>query len=174
MTVNLTLSETLGGYSLADTTDMGTVTPGNAIGHQDVFISHDAEVNPITGCTIYITRYAGSNYAGIDADADFTQIMGWGDAATGGVELSMVPPGAWVTGTKFVSGWNYFKNGYGDINSQLALDKDSIVVGSVPAEDGIIPVGGESHVQLDIDVPTSPGSAGYKAFSVVFAYSATS
>lgn len=174
MTVNLTLSETSSGYSLADTTDMGTVTPGTAAGHQDIFISHDAEVNSITSCTIYITRYAGSSYQGIDADADFTQIMGWGDAATGGVEMSMTPPSPWTTGTKFASGWSYFKNGYGDINSQIPLDKDSIVVGSVPTNDGEIPVGGEAHIQIDIDVPSSPGSAGYKAFSLVFAYSATS
>lgn len=174
MTINLTLSETSGGYSLADTTDLGTVTPGDATGHQDIFISHDAEVNPITGCTIYITRYAGSSYLGLDADADFTQIMGWGDAATGGVEMSMVPDVGWTVGNEFTTGWNYFKNGYGDINSQITLDKDSIVVGTVPASDGEIPVGGEAHIQIDIDVPSSPGSAGYKAFSLVFAYSATS
>lgn len=175
MTVNLTLSETSSGYSLADTTDLGTATPGSAIGHQDIFISHDAEVNSITNCTIYMTRYTGSNYLGVDADADFTQIMGWGDAATGGVEMSMTPPSPWTTGTKFASGtFSYFKNGHGGINSQIPLDKNSIVVGSVPASDGEIPVGGEAHIQIDIDVPASPGSAGYKAFSLVFAYSATS
>jgi len=174
MTVNLTLSETSGGYSLADTTDLGSVTPGNAVGHQDVFISHDAEVNPITTCTLYLVRYAGSNYLGTDADADFTQIMGWGDAATGGVELSMTPDSPWTTGNKFAAGWSYFKNGAGDINSQIPLDKDSIVVGTVPVSDGEIPVAGEAHIQIDIDVPASPGSSGYKAFSLVFAYSATS
>jgi len=173
MTVNLTLSETSGGYSLADTTDMGTVIPGNAIGHQDIFISHDAEVNPITGCAIYMTRYAGSNYLGTDEDADFTQLMGWGDTALAGVEMSMTPDVSWVTGTKFAAGWNYFANAYGDIDSQLPLDSNSIVVGT-PTVDGVIPVGGEAHIQIDVDVPAAPGSAGYKAFSLVFAYSATS
>ena len=175
MTVNLTLSETSGGYSLADTTDLGSVTPGSAVGHQDIFISHDAEVNPITGCTIYMVRYTGSNYLGTDADADFTQLMGWGDAATGGVEISMTPPVGWAVGAKFAAGtFSYFENGYGDINNQIILDKDSIVVGTVPASDGEIPVGGEAHIQIDVDVPASPGSSGYKAFTIVFAYSATS
>jgi hypothetical protein len=173
MTVNLTLSETSGGYSLPDTTDMGEVTPGAAAGHQDVFISHDAEVNSITNCTIYLTRYVGSNYQGSDEDTDFTQIMGWGDAS-GGVEMSMTPDSPWTTGNKFAAGWAYFKNGSGDINNQIPLDKDSIVVGSIPSSDGEIPVGGEAHIQIDVDVPAAPGSAGYKAFSMVFAYSATS
>jgi len=173
MTVNLTLSETSAGYALADTTDLGTVTPGSAIGHQDIFISHDAEVNPITACTIYAVRYAGSNYLGSDADADFTQIMGWGDTLVAGAEISMVADTPWTSGTKFAAGWQYFRNGNGDINNQLTLDEDSIVVGT-PAGDGVIPVGGEAHIQIDIDVPAAPGSAGYKAFSTVFAYSATS
>ena len=159
MTVNLTLSETSGGYSLADTTDMGSVTPGNAIGHQDIFISHDAEVNPITACHIYMTRYTGSSYLGTDADADFTQIMGWGDAGTGGVELSMTPDSPWTVGNKFAAGWSYFTNANGDINNQIILRKNSLVAGT-PAGDGVIPVSGVAHVQLDIDVPASTVSSG--------------
>ena len=174
MTVNLTLSETSAGYSLSDTTDLGTVNPGDTIGHQDVFISHDAEVNPITACTVYAVRYAGSNYLGTDADADFTQIMGWGATLSAGVKISMTPDVGWTVGNTFAAGWQYFRIGNGDINNQIVLDKDSIVVGAVPATDGEIPVGGEAHVQFDIDVPASPGATGYKAFSTVFAYSATS
>jgi hypothetical protein len=174
MTVNLTLSETLGGYSMPDTTDLGSASPSSAVGHQDIFISHDAEVSSITSCAIYLSRYSGSSYPGTDEDADFTQIMGWGDSALGGVEMSMTPDSPWTTGNKFAAGWAYFKNGYGDVNNQIPLDKDSIVVGSVPSEDGIIPVGGTSHIQIDIDIPASPGSTGIKAFTMVFAYSATS
>lgn len=166
MTVNITLSETLGGYSMADTTDLGSVAAGASVGAQDIYITHDAEVNPITSCAIYLSRYSGSSYPGTDEDADFTQIMGWGDTGSAGVKLNMVSP--------FITGWAYFKNGYGDVNNQIPLDKDSVVVGTVPLVDGEIPVGGTAHVQINIDVPASPGSSGIKAFTMVFAYSATS
>jgi len=174
MTINLTLSGTSGGYSLSDTTDLGDVTPSNYVGHQDIFISHDAEVNPITSCTVYLTRYVGSSYPGVDEDNDYTTIMGWGDTGSAGVEMSMTPDSPWTTGNKFAAGWSYFKNGLGDVDSQIPLDKDSIVVGSVPSVDGQIPVGGEAHVQIDVKIPASPGSAGDRAFAIVFAYSATS
>jgi len=179
MTVNLTLSETSGGDAMADTTDMGQVTPGNDVTYQDVFISHDAVVNSIEDCAIFAARYAGSNYLGLDADADFTEIMGWGDSTPGeGIQLVMDGWAGWTGGENGVlSGtgtWLTIKNGYGDIDSQIPLDKDSIVVGTPPALDGEIPVGGEAHVQIKVGVPSSGLVAGYRAFSMVFAYSATS
>ena len=84
MTVNITIGETSGGDSLADTVDMGTVTPGADSDEQELFIRHDALVNSITDCAFYMTRYTGSSYLGEDADDDLTEIFGWGDAATGG------------------------------------------------------------------------------------------
>lgn len=186
MTINLTLSNTSGGSSLGDTVDMGstvpggspTVTPGGDDDFQDVFISHDAEVASITDCTIYATRYAGSNYLGSDADDDITELLSWGDAALGGVRFVMDGWSGWVVGNENTLGtWNVIKNGYGDVDSQLVLAKESIVVGTPPSNDGEIPVGGEAHVQVAVDVPTplpAPGTAGYRAFSLVFAYSATS
>jgi len=173
MTVNLTLSETSGGNSLADTTAWGSVNPAATIGHQDIFISHDATVNSILACTIYMTRYVGSSYPGLDEDADLTLILGWGDGGEG-VELSMTPDTPWTSGDKFAAGWAFFSNTVGTIDSQITLDKDSIVVGTVPLVDGEIPVGSEAHVQIDMDVPAVPSSTGYKAFAIVFAYSATS
>ncbi len=176
MTVNITLSDQVGGSSyLPDMVDGGEVTPGDDTDFQDVFISHDALVNPITDCAIYIQRCVSSGYLGTDPDADITQLLGWGDASLGGVKMVMDGWTGWVVGTKNTSGtWLLFKNGYGDINNQIILSKDSIVVGPTPIDDGEIPVGGEAHVQILCSVPSSPGSSGYKGFTMVFAYSATS
>lgn len=161
MTVNLTMSDASGGNPLADVNDMGTVTTGADTSEQDIYISHDAVVNPITDCAMYATRYAGSGYLGVDADADFTAIMGWGDAGTGGIKLSMN------------STWYTFKNGLGDVDNQVTLDKNTLVVGST-SNDGEIPVGGEAYIKVKVAVPGIGVVAGYKAFSFVFAYSSTS
>ena len=173
MTVNITTSGESGGDSLSDTVDLDEVTPGDDTDFQDVFISHDAIIAAITDCKLYVTRYAGSNYLGSDADQDYTDIMGWGDAETGGIKLSMSPPPSWTVGTEFPSGWHDIKNLYGDVNSQLPLPEEAVIIGEA-ANPGEIPVGGEAHIQVKVAVPASPGSAGYKAFSLVFAYSATS
>jgi hypothetical protein len=176
MTVNLTLSETNGGSSFSDTEDLGSVSPGSTVDFQDVFISHDAENNKITDVALYLTQYAGSNYLGSDAPSDLTEILGWGDAATGGFKVVMDGWGSWTTGTRNdVGTWLTFKNGYGDVDSQIPLAKESIVTGVVPSVDGEIPVDGTAHVQVEIDTPSSvPAGAGYRAFSLVIAYSATS
>ncbi len=173
MTVTITRSATSGGVLLADTVDMGTVTPSNDVDFQDIFISHDAIVAPITDCALYVTRYAGSNYLGTDADADITLLLGWGDAATGGIQMSMTPDSPWTTGTPFSTGWATFANGLGDVDSQISLDEDAITTGT-PAGDGVIPVAGEAHIQVKVAIPAAPGTSGYKAFSLVIAYSATS
>jgi hypothetical protein len=182
MTINLTLSNTAGGSSLGDTVDMGSAAPGGSPttggdDFQDIFISHDAQVEAITDCTLYATRYAGSNYLGSDADDDLTELLSWGDSAVGGIKYVMDGWGSWVTGTKNSTGtWYTIKNGYGDVDSQILLSTDAVTTGT-PAADGEIPVGGEAHVQISVDVPNplpAPGGAGYRAFSIVFAYSATS
>lgn len=175
MTVNITIAGTSGDDSLADTIDLGTVEPGNETGFQDFFIRHDAVTNPITDCAWYVTRYTGSSYLGEDPDDDYTEIMGWGDAATGGLIINQVIPGAWTVGDPFNPGDDQvFKNGYGDIDNQLILDEDSINIGT-PAGDGEIPVAGEAHVQVRASVPSvGVGSAGYRAMQLVLAYSATS
>lgn len=162
MSVTLTLSDSSGGNQISDSNDMGTVSTGTYTSEEELYISHDAVVNPITDFSIYAIRYAGSGYLGTDADADFTEIMGWGDAGTGGVLVSMN------------STWYRFKNGFGDVDNQITLDKNTIIVGSIPSNDGEIPVGGEAYIKMRIQIPATVGSAGYKAFSLVFAYSSTS
>lgn len=175
MTVNITFSNTSGGDSLADTVDLGSATPGNDTDFQDIFARHDAVVNAITDCAWYLQRYVGSSYLGDNEDDDFSEIMSWGDAATGGFIINQVIPPSWTYGDQFSSGDDQvFKNGYGDINNQLILDEDSISVGT-PAGDGVIPVAGEAHVQVRADVPASiPAGAGYRAVTLVLSYSATS
>jgi hypothetical protein len=176
MTVNLTLSETNGGSSLSDTEDLGSIAPGNTADFQDLFISHDAENNKITDVSLYLTQYAGSTYLGSDAAGDLSELLGWGDAVTGGFKVVMDGWGSWTTGTRNEVGtWLTFKNGYGDVDSQIPLAKESIVTGAVPSVDGEIPVDGTAHIQIEIDIPSSvPDGAGYRAVSLVVAYSATS
>ena len=174
MTVNLTISDTAGGDSLADTIDAGSITPGDTSDFQDLFISHDAVIEPITDVALYIQRYVGSSYLGSDPDEDLVTYLGWGDAGTGGVFMSMTPDSPWVEGTRFAAGWAAFRNGYGDVTTQIPLAKESIVVGTIPASDGEIPVNGISHIQVEQQIPASAGTSGYRAFTLVIAYSATS
>lgn len=175
MTVNLTFSETVGGLSLADTIDKGEVSPGGTVSYQDVFISHDALVSSITDVALYVTRDVSSSYSGVDADADLTEILGWGDAATGGFKIVMDGWDMWTSGENTDGTWLTFKNGYGDVDSQIPLAKESIVVGTPPGTDGSIPVGGTAHIQVKVDVPSSvPAGANYRGINLVVAYSATS
>jgi hypothetical protein len=176
MTVNITISGTSGSDSLADTVDLsasGSVEPGDDSDVQDLFIRHDAVASSITDCAFYATRYTGSSYLGEDPDDDFTEIMGWGDAATGGWTINQVIPDSWTTGQRFDTGDDQlFKNGYGDINSQLILLASAINIGA--QVEGEIPVAGEAHVQVRFQVPPSVEGAGYRAIQLVMAYSATS
>lgn len=174
MTVNIVTSGTSGGDSLSDTVDIGSPLAGQATDYQDIFISHNAVVEPITDCALYITRYAGSSYLGADADQDIIDILGWGGAVgDNGARVSMTPPSPWTSGDKFPSGWQQFKLGSGDVDNPITLDENSIIIGT-PSGPGEIPVGGEAHIQIEVQVPSSVSSAGYKAFSLVFAYSASS
>jgi hypothetical protein len=179
MTVNITFSETSGGDSIDDSADLGRVVPGEETETADIldlFIRHDATVSPITDCAWYMQRYVGSNYKGVNGeDADLEEILSWGDDASGGIIINQVIPAGWTEGTQFDEvNDQIFKNGYGDIDSQLTLKEDAISIGT-PAGDGVIPVSGEAHVQLRVKVPASvPAGAGYRMTLVVFSYSATS
>jgi hypothetical protein len=176
MTVNITISETSAGYSIADSIDLGDYTPGDSdVSFQDLFISHDATVSSITDCSLYLTRYTGSSYPGLDADADLVQILGWGDGTnTEGVLMSMTPNDPWVIGEEFeASTWESFYVGHGDVDTQITLDHLSLVH-ELTVTDGEIPVGNEAHIQMKLVVPSSPGTAGAKGFGLVFSFSATS
>lgn len=181
MTVNIVASGTSGGDSLADTNDLGSVSPSGTSTVQDVFIRHDAVVASITDCAFYIVRHTGGTYLGSDADEDYSELLDWGYSTytgatpVGGLAINQVIPPSWEIGEEFDSGdWVYFYFGSGDIDHQLTLKQTAINQGSV-SEDGVIPVAGEAHVQVKWEVPSSvPNGAGYRAITLVFAYSATS
>ena len=176
MTVNLSLSNTSGGSPLSDLEDMGDASPDGTASFQDVFISHDAVAASITDVALYVTRCVSTSYLGADADADITEMFGWGDAGTGGIKIVMDGWGTWIIGTENDTGtWNTIRNGYGDIDNQIILPVDAITSGTIPSNPGEIPVGSEAHIQVKVDIPSSvPAGANYRAFSLVIAYSATS
>ena len=175
MTVNITLSDESGGNSLSDTQDSGTVVPGNESDFQDVFIRHDAAVNPITDCAWYVTRCVSTTYQGSDPDADLIEILGWGDGGSDGFVINQVIPVAWTIGDQFaIVNDDLFKNSHGDENTQIQLPTTAINIGT-PAGAGQIPVAGEAHVQFRWKTPSSVTlGSGYRGLTVVFAYSATS
>lgn len=162
-TVNLRISGTSFGNPLGDTVDLGVdLDPGAESSLQDLYISHDALVAPITGCAMYVTEYAGGNYLGSSTADDLVELLGWGDGGDG-VQL-LQDGGSFET----------IENGYGDIDNEIQLTEDAVTTGT-PAGPGQIPVGGEAHLQVKVILPDPiAGGAGYRAFSLVFEYSATS
>lgn len=162
-TVNLTISGSSFSDPLGDTVDLGVdLEPGDESSVQDLYISHDALVAPITACAMYVTEYAGGNYLGEDTADDLVELLGWGDGDDG-IQLSQDQGSSWTT----------IKNGTGDIDNEIGLTTDAITTGT-PVE-GEIPLGGEAHLQVKVILPDPiAGGAGYRAFSLVFEYSATS
>ena len=83
MAVNLTVAKTMGGAQVSDSLagggtglDLGQVVNGQYVpiinqasntGHQDVWLSHDATVDPITDVKTYIAEYSAGSYGGADS-----------------------------------------------------------------------------------------------------------
>lgn len=99
MSVSLIVSETITGANASDSLaggstglDIGQVTNGQYAplilqsantGHQDVFIRHDAVVDPITDVKFYAAQYTGTYGGANSAAADFTTLGAYGAADTG-------------------------------------------------------------------------------------------
>lgn len=99
MAVVLTVSETIAGSNVSDSLaggstglDLGQVTNGQYApltlqsantGHQDIFIRHDAVVDPITDVKFYLQQYTGTYGGANTAAGDFTTIGAYGAADTG-------------------------------------------------------------------------------------------
>lgn len=99
MAVTLTVSETVAGANVSDSLaggttglDLGQVTNGQYspltlqsanTGHQDLFVRHDAVVDPITDVAFYLATYSGTYGGANSAAADFTTIGNYGGADTG-------------------------------------------------------------------------------------------
>jgi len=177
MTVNIIISDQSGGNSIADSVDLGQASTSSDTSFQDLFIRHDANAAAITDCAFYMTKYTSSGYLGSDADADYTEVLGWGDEDDGdGFVVNQAPQDPWTPGQQFPEGNDQIVKtiGGGTINSPLTLLSSAVVVGD-PDEDGEIPLSGEAHIQARIKVPASvPAGAGYRAVELVMAYSATS
>lgn len=177
MTVNIIISDQSGGNSLADNVDLGKVDATGETIFQDLFIRHDANVAPIIDCSFYMTRYTGTGYLGADADADYTEVLGWGDDdEDDGFIINQAPQTPWTAGQQFpILNDQIVKTiGGGTINSQFTLLTSAVVIGT-PSSDGEIPLNGEAHIQARVKVPDSvPAGAGYRAVELVMAYSATS
>lgn len=102
MAVLLTVSETLTGSAFADAlagggsgVDLGNVINGqfsNLVdqptnqGHQDIFVRHDATIDPITDVRTFIQQYGvgtGFTYGGANsAAADYSEVLNNGNAST--------------------------------------------------------------------------------------------
>jgi hypothetical protein len=164
MTVILTISSELEESSISDTVDLGSITPSNSSPTQELYIRHDG-VNEITDCELYITRYTGFDYPGDDADEDLDILLGsdWGVDKGAKINMDIGNP------TVFT----YFKYGSGDVALPKTLLKESIV-GGPGTTDGEIPASESAHIKVKVDLPTTPGSARYMAFGLVFAFSSTS
>jgi hypothetical protein len=101
MAVSLTISETLGGAALSDSLagggtglDLGSVTNGVYAplvdktlnqGRQDLFIKHNATVDPITDLRVYIAQFgsvSGATYGGQRTSAgDLADLIALGNAS---------------------------------------------------------------------------------------------
>jgi len=99
MAVVLTISETVTGSNVSDSLaggstglDFGQVTNGQFAplisqaantGHQDIFIRHDAVVDPITDVKFYISQFSGVYGGANSAATDFTTLSNYGAADAG-------------------------------------------------------------------------------------------
>jgi len=175
MTVNITMSNQSGGNSLPDNVDLGTVNPNSSTAFQDLFIRHDASAASITDCAFYISRYSATGYLGVDADNDYSEIIGWGDAAAGDGFIINQHATGWTSPNQFPTANDQIcSTGSGDINGQLPLLQSAINIGTV-TENGVIPIDGEAHIQVRVEIPSSiPAGANYRAVQLIMSYSATS
>lgn len=94
MSVSLLVSETMGGAAFSDSLaggstgiDWGQVTNGaytplvnqsNNQGRKSVWVSHDAVIDPITDCKLFIQQYSGVYGGQASAAADFATIKNKG------------------------------------------------------------------------------------------------
>lgn len=156
MSVNVTISNTSEGVSVSDTYDCETIDAGDNESF-DFYVRHDAQVNPLTDCCFYISRFVGDVYNGDDPDDDISEILGWGDSSDG-------------LAISFDDGANYtyFSNTVG-YDGDTAIELDGVDTA------GELAVDEEAHIKLKFEIPdTVSRGAGIRNYSLVFAYSATS
>jgi len=199
MTVTITMANHSGGDQVEEVIDLGEKDPGLSSPLTDLFIRHDAINNPITNCGLYVVRYAGQDYTGInDPDSDYAEVIAWGDHTGNGSGLgaggSSDEGGFFINQNclgrttslataedpygKFPDGsWKAFNTNRGPgYNMPYILAKEAINIkptGYTPV-DGEIPQNGEAHVQIRWDIPDYANTAGARFIQLVMAYSYTS
>lgn len=99
MSVLLTVSETISGSEAADSLsggstgmDLGQVTNGSYspvtsqsanTGAMQVYISHNATIDPVTNVVFYVDTYSGTYGGAVSAAADYTTLKAYGASDTG-------------------------------------------------------------------------------------------
>ena len=158
MVVSLTWASTSGAVQVADPVDHHTIAANSAGVVSNLYVRHDG-VNKITNCSWLIQPYTGSGYAGLNGQiADYNEIVGWGDVYYAG--------GAW-TGTKGgfiinqdaagsfpVGSDDYIYTDHGTTGHGIQLSALSTSTSAA----GEINAGDESHIQVNIFVPSGASS----------------
>lgn len=173
MAVSLTISSTAGGTPELLPQSFGTLTPGVVGTPEGFYLSHDG-LNIIEDVRFYLFPYNGVYAGSRTANDDYATFIAWGDGSpsstTGyGLYLSMDAAGGFVAGS-----YQNFSTGNGDsLANAITLDEDAISTGT-PAGDGVIPVAGEAHIQLRLDIPSTVIMSGAFYVTLMTAYTATS
>jgi hypothetical protein len=153
MVVSITWSSTASGTTpVTDAVYHGVIAAGGPDGAaQDLYISHDG-LNSITNCGFYIQAYNGGGYTGtVSPAADFTEIVGWGDAATGGVVLNQDFQGGFPGGSETLH-----TTAAGIAATPIALSVNAGDPAPLATAQEITPAPAEeAHIQLKFRVPAA-------------------
>lgn len=216
MSVSLTVSKTMGGSAVADTLaggssglDLGSVTNGAYTpitlqsantGAQDLFIRHNAVVDPITAVKTYIAQFSGT-YGGADTAAnDFTTLAAQGAASA---QLTANSAAGSESGLKVDMDWQvstanqftparaqakvYGLAGNGQAlgnaydmhvdalsrnNAGTEVDATTPVTGKI-GKSGDAVLGDQAHLKMRYYLPTSALNGGILQWDYVIAYSYT-
>lgn len=216
MSVSLTVSKTQGGSGVADTLaggssglDLGSVVNGAYTpiinqtantGAQDIYIRHNAVVDPITAVGTYIAQYSGTYGGANSAAADFSTLSDQG-AASGqatannstGVEEGLKVDQDWQVSTA-----NQFNPARGDghvyglagngvsLSTAFTMDADALSYSNSGTEtDASAPVAGkigksgdtvlgeQAHIKMRYYLNQSATNGGILQWDWVIAYSYT-
>lgn len=217
MAVVLTVSETITGSAVSDSlagggtgVDLGSVTNGAYApitlqsantGHQDIFIRHNATIDPITNVKLHIEAFSQTYGGAKTASQDYIDIKALG-AASGSSKNNNdgLSGGFWVDMDWDASTANQFDQGsfptvvkiFGDnstdgisLASAFTINSASMVYNLPPETAATTPVSGQigksgdtvlgdrSHLKFRIYVTTAWPDGGYVQWDLVISYSFT-
>jgi len=99
MSVNLIWSYVNGDNAITDFVDHGNISNGVDSPGIQIFIRHDGE-NDITGVAFFLREFTGTYNGDATSNADFVEMLGWGDANTpstfGGVAINWDAVGSYA------------------------------------------------------------------------------